>query len=247
MGPPDPTERQRAIGLTRRRRRAGPDLRSPRRVAPSGYTAASPPESPIHVRPRPHQRARERDQPVPAAARGQPRRLAAVGSGSARPRAPRGQADPALHRLLRLPLVPRHGARIVRGRGHRAADERAVRQHQGRPRGTARHRQDLPDRPPAPRPPHRGVAADGDADPRRPRALLRWHLLPGFTPPRHAVVPPGAFRGGTALPRAARRYPQARTPLSSRRWRAWTLVPALAPRPATRRRAGWRSTRRARR
>ena len=31
----------------------------------------------------------------------------------------RGQADPALHRLLGLPLVPRHGARVLRGRGHR--------------------------------------------------------------------------------------------------------------------------------
>ena len=31
------------------------------------------------------------------------------------------QADPALGRLRRLPLVPRHGARELRGRGHRRA------------------------------------------------------------------------------------------------------------------------------
>ena len=49
----------------------------------------------------------------------------------------RGQADPALDRLLRLPLVPRHGARELRGPRHRRADERALRQHQGRSRGAA--------------------------------------------------------------------------------------------------------------
>ena len=55
----------------------------------------------------------------------------------------RGQADPALDRLRRLPLVPRDGARVVRGRGDRRADERALRQRQGRPRGAARPRRAL--------------------------------------------------------------------------------------------------------
>ena len=62
----------------------------------------------------------------------------------------RGQAlepaDPALGRLCRLPLVPRDGARVVRGRSDRAGDERAVRQHQSRSRGAARHRPDLHER-----------------------------------------------------------------------------------------------------
>ena len=47
----------------------------------------------------------------------QPGRLVPVGPGGARARAARGQADPALDRLRGLPLVPRHGARVVRGRG----------------------------------------------------------------------------------------------------------------------------------
>ncbi len=55
-------------------------------------------------------------------------------------------ADPALGRLCRLPLVPRDGARILRGRTNRQGDERAVRQHQSRPRGAAGHRPDLHER-----------------------------------------------------------------------------------------------------
>ena len=38
--------------------------------------------------------------------------------------------------LRRLPLVPRAGARVVRGRRDGRADERAVRQRQDRPRGS---------------------------------------------------------------------------------------------------------------
>ena len=53
------------------------------------------------------------------------------------------QADPALDRLRRLPLVPCDGARELRGRADRGGDERPVRQHQGRSRGAARHRPDL--------------------------------------------------------------------------------------------------------
>ena len=59
--------------------------------------------------------------------------------------APR-KADLALGRICGLPLVPCDGARELRGRGDRARDERAVRQHQGRPRGAARHRPDLHER-----------------------------------------------------------------------------------------------------
>ena len=51
-----------------------------------------------------------------------------------------GQTDPGQHRLLGLPLVPRHGARVVRERRHRGEDERPLRQHQGRSGGAARSR-----------------------------------------------------------------------------------------------------------
>ena len=59
--------------------------------------------------------------PVPPPAQGQPGRLVPVGRGGARARARRGPADPALDRLLRLPLVPRDGARVVRGPRDRAS------------------------------------------------------------------------------------------------------------------------------
>ena len=59
------------------------------------------------------------DEPVPPAARRQPRGLVPVGRGGAIARPRRGQADPALDRVRRLPLVPRHGARVVRGRRDR--------------------------------------------------------------------------------------------------------------------------------
>ena len=50
----------------------------------------------------------------------------------------RGPADLPLDRLLGVPLVPRHGARELREPADRVRDERALRQHQGRPRGAAR-------------------------------------------------------------------------------------------------------------
>ena len=98
----------------------------------------------------------------------------------------REQADPAQHRLRGVPLVPRDGARVVRGRGDRRADERAVRQHQGRSRGAAGPRRHL----------HAGRAGDDGprrlADDRVPhaggRAVLRRHVLPAGRPPRDAVV-----------------------------------------------------------
>ena len=51
-----------------------------------------------------------------------------------------GPAAARLDRLLGVPLVPRDGARVVRGPRDGRADERPVRLHQGRPRGAARHR-----------------------------------------------------------------------------------------------------------
>ena len=81
---------------------------------------------------------RRRDQPLSAPACGKPRRLVPVGRPGALPRAGRGPADPAFDRLQRLPLVPRDGARVVRGQRDGGRDERALRQRQGRSRGTAR-------------------------------------------------------------------------------------------------------------
>ena len=68
------------------------------------------------------------------------------GEESDRESAPRGQAHPPLHRLLRLPLVPRDGEGVFRERRHRGADERALRLDQGRPGGAARRRPDLHER-----------------------------------------------------------------------------------------------------
>ena len=83
---------------------------------------------------------RRRDEPVPPPARGEPGRLAPVGRGGVRARARRRQAAARLGRLQRLPLVPRDGARVVRGRRDGRGDERALRQRQGRPRGAAGRR-----------------------------------------------------------------------------------------------------------
>ena len=88
---------------------------------------------------------RRRNEPVPDPARRQSRRLASLGRRGAGARAPRRQADPAVDRLLGMSLVPRDGARVVRGSARRGGDERRLRQHQGRPRGAARSRPDLPD------------------------------------------------------------------------------------------------------
>ncbi len=64
-----------------------------------------------------HEPARRRDESVPPPARAQPGRLVPVGRGGARPGQDGGQADLPVDRLRRLPLVPRHGARVVRGPG----------------------------------------------------------------------------------------------------------------------------------
>src|SRR5215831_5269522 len=74
----------------------------------------------------------ERDEPVPAPARRQPGRVVRVGRRGAGEGAGGGQADPALGRLRGLPLVPRDGARVVRGPGDRGGDERALREREGR-------------------------------------------------------------------------------------------------------------------
>ena len=84
----------------------------------------------------------------------------------------------------------------------RGLHERALRQHQGRPRGAARPRRDL----------HGGGAGDDRprrlADDRLPRprrgALLRRHLLPARRAPRDAELPHGDGSGGRRLSRRKR-------------------------------------------
>src|SRR5215831_10064115 len=82
--------------------------------------------------------AEERDEPVPPAACGQPGGLVAVVTGSLRGRTGTGRAGDAVGGLLGLPLVPRDGARVVRGPADRGAAERRSRVDQGGPGGAAR-------------------------------------------------------------------------------------------------------------
>ncbi len=149
------------------------------------------------------------NEPLPAAARGQSRALVCLGTGGVRGGARERQAGAAVHRLLRLPLVSRHGTRVVRGRGHGGADERAVRQHQGGSRRAARHRQDLPVRPPGAHAARRRLAVDDVPDARRPEAFLRWHLFPRQGALRHAGLLHAAQARVGVLPRSARRIARA--------------------------------------
>src|SRR3954451_322522 len=156
------------------------------------------------------ERPRRRDLAVPAPAPGEPRRLAALGrrgaAPGARPRPPAARLD----RLQRVPLVPRDGARVLRGSRDRRADERALRVRQGRPRGAARRRRGL----------HGGRA--GDDRPGRlaaqrllhPRAgaVLRRDVLPARAPPRDAELAPGADGRGRGVDDAARGDPRALRP-----------------------------------
>ncbi len=155
----------------------------------------------FHRKPHAHQSPRRRHVALSAAAPAQSGGLVAVGTGGAGDRQAREQADPALGRLRRLPLVPRDGARIVRGRGHRQGDERAVRQHQSRPRGAAGHRPDL----------HARAASDGRArrlaDDHVPdadgRAGMGRHLFSKGFALRAAGFCRRAASRGAAVPRGA--------------------------------------------
>ena len=154
---------------------------------------------PNHECARPLQPTRRRVLAVPPAARGQPGGLVRLGGRGAAAGAGRAAAHPPLHRLLGLPLVPRDGPRVLRGPGHRGADERALREREGGPGGAARPGPDLPGR----------RAADGRAGrlaaDRVPHAgagaVLRRHLLPARASARPAVVQDAA-RG--AVPRVER-------------------------------------------
>ena len=118
-------------------------------------------------------------------------------------RASERAADPAVGRLFDLPLVPCDGARMLRRRRHRRADEPAFRQHQGRPGGATRHRPDLSDSPPVADPARERLAADDVPHPRG-QALLRRHLFPEALALQPAGVRRTAAAGGAGLGRAAR-------------------------------------------
>ena len=146
---------------------------------------------------------RLRDLPVPAPARRQPRGLVSVGRRGVRPRARGGQARAGLDRLRGLPLVPRDGARVLRGPGRRAGHEHALRVRQGRPRGAPRRRRDPHGRRPGHDRPGR-VAAERVPH-ARGRAVPRRHLLPARAAPRDAVVARRARRRLERVDDAARR------------------------------------------
>ena len=114
-------------------------------------------------------------------------------------------ADLPVDRLCHLPLVPCHGARVVRRPGRRRGPEPRVRVHQGRSRGAARRRSRLHDL----RAGHhrqRRMADERLAD-AVARAVLRRHLLPADCRVGPTVVPGRVPGGGAGLARrrAARR------------------------------------------
>jgi hypothetical protein len=120
--------------------------------------------------------------------------------GTGRSQAQR-KADPALGRLCGLSLVPRDGAREFRGRRHRARDERAVRQHQGRSRGATRHRSDLHGGAASSRRAGR-LAADHVSHARR-RTDLGRHVFSEFVALRQTGLRRRAARDRAAVPRGA--------------------------------------------
>ena len=153
-------------------------------------------------------------------------------------------ADPPLRRLLRLPLVPRHGARVLRGPGDGAPDERALRQRQGRPRGAPGRGRALHGRGAAADRPRRladdGLPHPGRASPSTAAPTSRPSRGTGCRPSRRCWrrssdgVPRAARRGG------ARARPQLRGAASSRARRC-AAPPAAARRGASR--AGRRAAR----
>src|SRR4026209_410968 len=171
------------------------------------WSRCLPSRAPDGPRPRalvaPREPPRLGDEPLPPAACPQPGGLVSVGPRGLRAGPARRQAGPALGRLLGLPLVSRHGARVVRERRDRRADESPRRLDQGGPRGA-------PGRGPAL---HAGgavhdwprrLAYDRVPDPGR-RALLRRHLLPAGGPPRHAGLPAAPAVDRRRVPPPARR------------------------------------------
>ena len=187
--------------------------------------------------------AGQRHLPVPPPAPGQPRRLVGVGPRGVRGGPAAQRAGPAERRVRRLPLVPRDGARVVRGRGDRGVPERALREHQGRPRGAARRRRRL----------HAGDRRDDRAgrladDLRaRPRGqpVLRRHLLPRPAAARAAELPPAARGDRRRVDQPVRRGGRGLRPDPGGARPARSSSRAASPstrRPSTRRSRSWRAT-----
>ncbi len=185
-----------------RRGRAGAHRQASRRAGGQGRGVPSADASPqrrrqseIHKPPDP------RSEPVPPPARAQPGQLVPVGRRGVRARETRGQADLPLGRLLDLPLVPRHGGRVVRRRGDRAHPQRALHRDQGRSRGATRHRRRLHERRPVT---HRvGWVADERVADARAHAVLRRNVFPASRrrPRRAARFPHAAHGAGRFVPR----------------------------------------------
>jgi hypothetical protein len=173
-----------------------------------------------------------------------------VGRSRAREGACRRQAAARVDRLQRLSLVPRDGARVVRGRRHRRAAESALRAREGRSRGAARRRSHLHGFRGAHERPWR-LAADGVLHAGR-ETVLRRHLFPARTASRLAVVPRSADVARPRLEHAARRgraererrRHAARAPARGRRDAATRRAVSARRRDATA--AGRRSSRRRR-
>ncbi len=124
-----------------------------------------------------------------------------MGRGGAGARPHGGQADLPVDRLCRLSLVPRDGARIVRGPGHGRRAQSRFRADQGRSRGAPGPRPGVHGRGPG-HDRQRRLADERLPDPGRPPFLWR-DVLPGDAPPRVAVIPTGARRRRQGVPRGA--------------------------------------------
>ena len=150
-----------------------------------------------------------------------------MGRGGVRDRPRARRAGPPVRRLLGVPLVPRHGPRVVRGRADRRSHERAVRVREGGPRGASRRRRHLHGRRPgvlrAGWVAHDGVPHAGG------RAVRGRHLLP----PRAVRRPHAAGQRGVAHPPRRRRRAG---PPADGRARPRRPAPTV-PRPARLRRA----------
>src|SRR5262249_31787266 len=80
-----------------------------------------------------HEPIESREEPVSSPARPQSGGLATLGQRSVRRSEEAKQADFSFYRLFHLPLVPRHGARIVRKRTDCRDHQRQFPPHQGPP------------------------------------------------------------------------------------------------------------------
>src|SRR5258708_5425039 len=182
-----------SLSRARRRARSNSMRSSPKSTASLNWRTA--PAVLCHA-----QSPRPGNQPLSSTARGESRRLARLGRGSAQARARGGQADPPLGWILRLPLVSRDGARVLRRPGGGRGDESAVRQRQGGPGGTPGSRSDLSARAPDSRPAAGRLAAHHVPHARR-RAFFRRNLFPQRAALQLAGISPAARARRADLPR----------------------------------------------